>query len=283
MRQPISFNHKKHVTELDIACTTCHVTVETEAFSGLPDAELCAGCHLEPQGKSEEEKRLVEMLKKGTALAWKPLFRQPAHVFYSHRRHVIAAKLQCRRLPRRDRGHHLAPRPREAPRDERLRLVPPKRARLDGLHGVSPMSEPTEPPTEPEVKGIERRRFIGLAIGAAAGTALGIPAGSVFSGILGSAESPLYPPKGPERFALSVCALCPGGCGVRVRKIGERAVKLEGNPLHPVNAGRLCPKGQAGLQGLYHPDRVPGPLREGRDLAALSAPSKGRRGRARSA
>ena len=56
---------------------------------------LCAGCHLEPQGKSEEEKRLVELLKKGTDLAWKPLFRQPAHVFYSHRRHVIAAKLQC--------------------------------------------------------------------------------------------------------------------------------------------------------------------------------------------
>lgn len=95
VRQPISFNHKKHVTELDIGCTTCHVTVETEAFSGLPDAELCAGCHLEPQGKGEKEKRLVEMLKKGTALTWKPLFRQPAHVFYSHRRHVIAAKLQC--------------------------------------------------------------------------------------------------------------------------------------------------------------------------------------------
>lgn len=96
VRQPISFNHKKHVKELDLACTTCHLTVETEAFSGLPDAELCAGCHLEPQGKSEEEKKLVEMLKSGTALAWKPLFRQPAHVFYSHRRHVIAAKLQCR-------------------------------------------------------------------------------------------------------------------------------------------------------------------------------------------
>ena len=94
--QPISFNHKKHVGELEIDCTTCHVTVQTEAFSGLPDAEVCGGCHSEPQGKSEEEKRLVEMLKTGTALAWKPLFRQPAHVFYSHRRHVVAAKLQCR-------------------------------------------------------------------------------------------------------------------------------------------------------------------------------------------
>ena len=123
------------------------------------------------------------------------------------------------------------------------------------------MREKTDPPAEQGMKGIERRRFIGLAIGAAAGTAFGIPAGRLFSGILGSAESTLYPPKGPERFALSVCALCPGGCGVRVRKIGERAVKLDGNPLHPVNSGRLCPKGQAALQSLYHPDRIPGPMK----------------------
>ena len=115
------------------------------------------------------------------------------------------------------------------------------------------------------MKGIERRRFIGLADRGRGRDRPRHPGGDAFfSGILGSAESPLYPPKGPERFALSVCALCPGGCGVRVRKIGERAVKLEGNPLHPVNAGRLCPKGQAGLQGLYHPDRVPGPLAKGR-------------------
>jgi len=96
VRQPISFNHRKHVKELEIECTTCHQTVETEAFSGLPDADVCATCHAEPQGKSEEEKRLVAMLKKGTVLAWKPLFRQPAHVFYSHRRHVTVAKLECR-------------------------------------------------------------------------------------------------------------------------------------------------------------------------------------------
>jgi anaerobic selenocysteine-containing dehydrogenase len=108
---------------------------------------------------------------------------------------------------------------------------------------------------------MERRRFLGLAIGAAAGASLGIPAGRIFSGILSSAENPLYPPKGVEGFVLSVCAECPGGCGLRVRRIGERAVKLEGNPLHPVNAGRLCPRGQASLQGLYHPDRLPGPLR----------------------
>jgi len=108
---------------------------------------------------------------------------------------------------------------------------------------------------------IRRRRFLGLTIGATAGAAAGVPASQAFIDLLSSADTPLLPAKGPESFVLSVCTLCPGGCGVRARRIGERIVKLEGNPLHPVNGGRLCPKGQAALQSLYHPDRVPGPLR----------------------
>jgi len=107
---------------------------------------------------------------------------------------------------------------------------------------------------------VDRRRFLGLAVGAAAGTALGVPGGRFLADVLSSGDTSLYPPKGPEEFILSVCAMCPGGCGLRARRISERVVKLEGNPLHPVNAGRLCPKGQAALQSLYHPDRVPGPL-----------------------
>lgn len=108
---------------------------------------------------------------------------------------------------------------------------------------------------------VKRRRFLGFAVGAAAGTAAGGSASREFIGLLSQADSALFPPKGPESFTLSVCALCAGGCGIKVRKIGGRVVKLEGNPLHPVNGGRLCCRGQAALQSLYHPDRVPGPLR----------------------
>ncbi len=38
------------------------------------------------------------------------------------------------------------------------------------------------------------------------------------------------------------------------------AKKLEGNPAHPINQGKLCPRGQAGLQVTYHPDRIKGPM-----------------------
>jgi anaerobic selenocysteine-containing dehydrogenase len=38
-------------------------------------------------------------------------------------------------------------------------------------------------------------------------------------------------------------------------------VKLEGNPMHPINLGALCPKGQAAPELLYNPDRLTGPMR----------------------
>jgi hypothetical protein len=94
-RQPIAFNHKKHVQELDLACSSCHQFYEKEAFSGLPGADVCSTCHQEPQGKSKEEAKLVRLLQSGAPLEWTGLFRQPAHVFYSHRRHVVAARIEC--------------------------------------------------------------------------------------------------------------------------------------------------------------------------------------------
>jgi molybdopterin-containing oxidoreductase family iron-sulfur binding subunit len=69
---------------------------------------------------------------------------------------------------------------------------------------------------------------------------------------------------GVASWFATVCRECPAGCGVIARNREGRIVKLEGNPDHPVNAGALCMRGQAALQGLYHPDRIAGPLvREG--------------------
>ena len=75
----------------------------------------------------------------------------------------------------------------------------------------------------------------------------------------------------------SVCTVCSAGCGLLVRVMqGEAEVvrhgqqglikmglakKLEGNPQHPVNQGKLCARGQASLQVLYHPDRITHPIK----------------------
>jgi anaerobic selenocysteine-containing dehydrogenase len=43
--------------------------------------------------------------------------------------------------------------------------------------------------------------------------------------------------------------------------VGARVVKIDGNPLYPVNRGGVCPKAHALVQWLYHPDRVLAPRR----------------------
>jgi len=65
---------------------------------------------------------------------------------------------------------------------------------------------------------------------------------------------------GVPYFYASTCRECPAGCGLIARTREGRAIKLEGNPAHPLNQGGLCARGQAGLQGLYDPDRVRTPL-----------------------
>src|SRR5438105_4839859 len=75
---------------------------------------------------------------------------------------------------------------------------------------------------------------------------------------------------GVAAWFATVCRECPAGCGVLARNREGRVVKLEGNPDHPVNRGGLCIRGQAALQGLYHPDRVSGPQRrDGAIFASL--------------
>jgi len=63
-----------------------------------------------------------------------------------------------------------------------------------------------------------------------------------------------------ERFVPSVCLQCPAGCGIIVRVLNGRAVKIEGDPRSPNNRGAICPKGHLGLQILYDPDRIKGPM-----------------------
>lgn len=68
---------------------------------------------------------------------------------------------------------------------------------------------------------------------------------------------------GKATWYATTCRECPAGCGMLVKTMEGRAIKVEGNPDHPVNQGRLCARGQASLQGLYNPDRIRRPLKKG--------------------
>ncbi|MEW5961296.1 MAG: molybdopterin-dependent oxidoreductase, partial [Chloroflexota bacterium] len=62
-----------------------------------------------------------------------------------------------------------------------------------------------------------------------------------------------------ETWLKTTCAMCPSGCGLEVRVVNGKAVKVEGNPLHPLNQGVCCLKGQASLEALYSPERLKRP------------------------
>lgn len=116
---------------------------------------------------------------------------------------------------------------------------------------------------------VNRRNFLRFAGGGAVGLATsGITLRGLSTVNAALAAGQVTVPRGPEGWSLSVCSLCPGSCGLRVRTIGKRAVRLEGNPLHPVNHGGLCPRGVAGLQHLYHPDRLRAPQKNVGDRKA---------------
>ncbi|HEU4475005.1 MAG TPA: hypothetical protein VFR72_09200, partial [Gemmatimonadales bacterium] len=123
------------------------------------------------------------------------------------------------------------------------------------------MSDELQPST------LDRRRFL---------TVLGVSAGGgamALSGCSTDRVQKLVPylvqsedqVPGVATWYASTCTECPTGCGVHVRTREGRAVKLEGNPEHPINQGKLCSRGQAALQGLYNPGRIKAPMARSAD------------------
>ena len=108
-----------------------------------------------------------------------------------------------------------------------------------------------------------RRQFLKLAGISSLGAVVFKACGFAEKEIL--VQSPVRLPEdlvtGTDTWYASTCRQCPAGCGNIVRVMEGRAKKIEGNPNHPISRGKLCVRGQAGLQGLYHPDRIQGPLR----------------------
>jgi anaerobic selenocysteine-containing dehydrogenase len=111
---------------------------------------------------------------------------------------------------------------------------------------------------------IDRRSFLSLGIGVAAGTALSpLPWKLTDDLSIWTQNWPWTPvPEiGETGHVNSVCMLCPGGCGISVRKVEDRGVKIEGMNGHPVNQGGICALGLSGLQLLYGPTRIKTPLK----------------------
>src|SRR5215813_15669013 len=122
---------------------------------------------------------------------------------------------------------------------------------------------------------MDRRRFIKISALTGTSATLASCGNPEYRLIRFAPEDRLVP--GIEVWKPSICPLCPAGCGLTVRMMegdaevmsdGKRGVtkmglakKLEGDPRHPVNQGKLCTRGQAAIEITYHPDRVGHPLK----------------------
>jgi len=111
---------------------------------------------------------------------------------------------------------------------------------------------------------IDRRDFVKLVgaggVGAGAGFMLAETIKHPVEHLVPYAVPPEDFSAGVATWYNTVCTMCSAGCGISVRTRAGRAKKIEGKPSHPVNQGKVCTIGQAGLQVLYNPDRLTGPL-----------------------
>ena len=114
---------------------------------------------------------------------------------------------------------------------------------------------------ETETAGVDRRQFLKVlgVTGAGVAALSGCSTDKVEKLVPYLVQSEQQVP-GVATWYASTCTECNAGCGLAVKTREARPIKLEGNAEHPINAGTLCSRGQAGLQGLYNPDRLAGPL-----------------------
>src|SRR5215510_3280801 len=107
---------------------------------------------------------------------------------------------------------------------------------------------------------LDRRDFLKL-VGVSAGGAAAAGCSDRVTQLIPYVVQPEVITPGIPVFYASTCKECPAACGLHVITREGRPIKLEGNPEHPVNRGKLCARGQTSIGRSYHPDRFPGPMK----------------------
>jgi MoCo/4Fe-4S cofactor protein with predicted Tat translocation signal len=110
-----------------------------------------------------------------------------------------------------------------------------------------------------KLSSLSRRKFLALLSASAALAAL---AAAGCANYIDKGEVIPYNKKPEEiipgipNYYASTCTGCNSVCGILIKTREGRPIKIDGNPDHPVNKGKICTKGQASILNLYDPGRL---------------------------
>lgn len=111
-----------------------------------------------------------------------------------------------------------------------------------------------------DLHGLSRRKFLAMLGASAALAAAGCSNYRDKGEIIPYNKKPEEITLGIPNYYASTCAGCSSACGILIKTREGRPIKVDGNPDHPVNKGKICTKGQASTLNLYDPDRLREPM-----------------------
>ena len=112
-----------------------------------------------------------------------------------------------------------------------------------------------------KAKKLTRRSFLKA-------TALGTAAITISPALLNELKATPVKPVGEDfyepyekgKWTFNYCNMCFWTCGIKVKTVNGVVKKIEGIPDYPLNHGKICAKGNSGIQALYDENRVKYPL-----------------------
>ncbi|HKJ00316.1 MAG TPA: cytochrome c3 family protein [bacterium] len=94
VQQPVRFSHAIH-TKL-MTCEFCHQYYPTRDVAGRPALVRCMMCHAYPVTTNPEAEKLQQFAADKREIPWVRLTRLPDFVHFSHQRHVVVGKVECK-------------------------------------------------------------------------------------------------------------------------------------------------------------------------------------------
>ncbi|MCU0412475.1 MAG: TAT-variant-translocated molybdopterin oxidoreductase, partial [Bacteroidetes bacterium] len=110
-----------------------------------------------------------------------------------------------------------------------------------------------------DLSSMSRKQFLALLSASAAFAAAGCSNYKDKGEIVPYTKKPEEIVPGVANHYASTCTGCAQACGILIKTREGRPIKIDGNPDHPVNRGKVCAKGQASILDLYDPYRLRAP------------------------